>query len=271
MKVDPLVSIIIPLYNAETYILETLESVKNQTYQNIELIVVDNASTDSSLLLVRRFMSAHPESNIKIIECEVNSGGPAKPRNLGIDLAEGDYIAFLDSDDVWHQKKLEKQLSLMIDNKYNFTSTSSFYVDESSTALTKKKRVITGNIKTYGIKKLLLSNKIVTSSVVIKRELLNDFRFDESANMVAAEDYFLWLCLLNRPVCNFAQLLDSLVDYRILSNSLGSKSGKLSLTAKGLFASTQFIIETKQPNFLPLILLSNVLRLTKLFLIRKYN
>ncbi|TMS92555.1 glycosyl transferase [Pseudoalteromonas sp. S201] len=271
MKIEPLISVIIPLYNAENYILETLESVKSQTYQNIELIIVDNASTDNSLLLVREFINSLSHSNVKVIECEVNSGGPAKPRNLGIDLAEGEFIAFLDSDDVWHNEKLERQILSMLDNDLNFTSTRSFLIDVNNSPISNNKRVIAGKIKKYGIKKLLFSNTIVTSSVVIKAQLLNDFRFNDSANMVASEDYLLWLCILNTPECNFAELLDSLVDYRVLSNSLGSKSGKLSLAVKGLFASTQFIIETKQPRFLPLILLSNILRLTKLFLTRKYN
>lgn len=271
MKVEPLVSVIIPLYNAESFILETLESVISQTYQSIEVIIVDNLSTDKSLNLVKQFVSRYPNSNIKIIECLVNSGGPANPRNLGINLAEGDYVAFLDSDDVWHNEKLEKQISLMVRNDLNFTSTRSFYIDEKSNALTKKKRVATNKIRAYGIKNLLISNTIVTSSVVIDSKLLDDFRFDDSPNMVASEDYYLWLLLFNKSECKFAELTDSLVDYRVLPNSLGKKSGELALAAKGLFAAIQFIVVTKQPNFLSIILLSNIIRLLKIFITRKYS
>tara|TARA_R110000822_G_scaffold310479_1_gene443403 strand:+ start:19343 stop:20158 length:816 start_codon:yes stop_codon:yes gene_type:complete len=271
MKIEPLISVIIPLYNAENYILETLESVKSQTYQNIELIIVDNASTDNSLLLVREFINSLSHINVKVIECEVNSGGPAKPRNLGIDLAEGEYLAFLDSDDVWHKEKLERQMLLMLDNGLNFTSTSSFLIDENSFSITNNKRVVTGKIKKYGIKSLLFSNTIITSSVIVKTKFMDKLRFDESINMVTTEDYFLWLRLMNLSECQFTQLLDTLVDYRVLPSSLGSKSGKLAFATKGVFASTQFIIESKQPTYLPLILISNVLRLTKLFLTRKYK
>ena len=103
MKNEPLISIVTPMYNAEKLIGETIESVLNQTYQNWEWIVVDNCSTDKS----RDLITAINDSRIKVISLEKNSGGPAHPRNVGIENAKGEYVALLDADDIWHNEKLE--------------------------------------------------------------------------------------------------------------------------------------------------------------------
>jgi teichuronic acid biosynthesis glycosyltransferase TuaG len=269
MKIDPLVSVIIPLYNAENYILQTLESVKKQTFKNIELIVVDNASTDSSLTVVKEFSKNY--ESIKIITNDINSGGPAKPRNIGIEASQGEYIAFLDSDDLWHESKLEKQINLMINGNFNFTSTNSLLVNENSQPFNNNSRILGPGTKEYGIKSLLFRNTIITSSVVVNRDVLMGFRFDESENMVTSEDYHLWLTLMGGDNCRFVHLSQQLVDYRILANSLGHKNGKLGFATKGTFAATQFLVESNRSNLLYIILISNVMRLAKLIVTRKYH
>lgn len=107
--VQPDVSVILPLYNSERYIQETVNSVINQTYPNIEFIVVDDCSTDSSLDIVRSELKAIP--NARIIAFEKNSG-VAAARNAGIAECTGEFIAFIDSDDIWHPDKLTKQVQL---------------------------------------------------------------------------------------------------------------------------------------------------------------
>lgn len=105
-----MISIITPAYNAEHYICETIKSVQAQTYQDWELIVVDDCSTDYTSVLVSEY--AKSDTRIKLLKAPQN-GGVAKARNLGLEKADGEYIAFVDSDDLWKPNKLEKQLAFM--------------------------------------------------------------------------------------------------------------------------------------------------------------
>ncbi|WP_293297035.1 glycosyltransferase [Pedobacter sp. UBA4863] len=106
----PLVSVIIPLYNAEKYISETIESVLNQTYQNIEIIIIDDGSTDNSLALAKSY------ENSKIKVFSQDNKGVSSARNFGISIAKGDYIQFLDADDLIAPSKIELQIEYFISN-----------------------------------------------------------------------------------------------------------------------------------------------------------
>lgn len=114
-----LVSIIMPNYNSEKYVQATIQSVLDQTYRNWELIFVDDCSTDETLYLVRAFN----DERIRIYQNKTNSGA-AVSRNYALRMAQGKWIAFLDSDDLWEPEKLEKQLSFMVENNYDFTYTN---------------------------------------------------------------------------------------------------------------------------------------------------
>lgn len=111
---DVLVSIIMPLYNNERFVVESLESVLAQTYQNWELIVVDDCSTDGSVEQVKKFCEKVSSKKIKLYSLDFN-GGAAKARKAAISHVKGDYVAYLDSDDVWMPEKLERQLMFMQD------------------------------------------------------------------------------------------------------------------------------------------------------------
>lgn len=104
------ISIIIPAYNAEDYISETIQSVQAQTYQDWEMIIVDDCSTDYTSVVVSDYIKT--DSRIRLIKAPKN-GGVARARNMGLEHAKGDYIAFVDSDDLWRPDKLEKQLAFM--------------------------------------------------------------------------------------------------------------------------------------------------------------
>ena len=117
-KQDGLVSIIMPSYNSEKYIVAAIKSVQAQTYENWELIVVDDCSTDSTVDIIRRFEDAR----IRLYVKKKNSGA-AQSRNKALREAKGKWIAFLDSDDVWHPEKLERQISFMQEHGYAFTFT----------------------------------------------------------------------------------------------------------------------------------------------------
>jgi len=127
IKKRPLVSIITPLYNSAEFVEDTLNSVLMQTSINWEMILVDDVSSDNSIEIIQSFINQ--DSRIKLIKLEANSGA-AVARNVGIEAAQGRYIAFLDSDDLWAPDKLEKQLAFMGANNYPFTYAAYEKIDE---------------------------------------------------------------------------------------------------------------------------------------------
>ena len=122
-----LVTIVTPLYNSINYIEESVQSVVNQTYENWEMILVDDCSSDGSLELINKI--AKIEKRLKIIQNKENQGSGIS-RNKAIKLAKGKYIAFLDSDDLWHKDKLKIQIDLMEKNNWSFSHTSYGYISE---------------------------------------------------------------------------------------------------------------------------------------------
>ncbi len=128
--ISGLVSIIMPSWNTASYISETIKSVINQTYKNWELIIVDDASTDNTLDLLNDIN----DNRIRIFINEENSGA-AVSRNRALKVARGEWIAFLDSDDLWMKDKLEKQVKYMLDNGYNFSYTNYSEIDNKGNAL----------------------------------------------------------------------------------------------------------------------------------------
>lgn len=128
---NELVSIITPSYNTAKFIGKTIESVQAQTYQNWEMIIVDDCSTDNTDDVVAGYMS---DKRIKYIKNEKNSGA-AVSRNQALREVKGKWIAFLDSDDLWSSKKLEKQISFMEQNGYHFSYTNYEEIDEQDQPL----------------------------------------------------------------------------------------------------------------------------------------
>ena len=122
-----LISIITPNYNASNFVAETIESIINQTYENWELIIVDDGSTDNSVAIIEEFVKV--DARIKLICLDLNSG-PAIARNKAIELSKGAYIAFLDSDDRWHPQKLAVQLRFMQKRNIALSFTSYYSVNE---------------------------------------------------------------------------------------------------------------------------------------------
>ena len=123
-----LISIITPLYNSENFIQDMIKSVQGQTYRNWEMIVIDDGSQDNGPNIVRKI--SKEDERIKLIIQKKHSG-PSKVRNIAIELAKGRYLAFLDSDDMWHEEKLEKQIRFMQSNEYAFTYTGYEKINEA--------------------------------------------------------------------------------------------------------------------------------------------
>ena len=140
----PLISVITPIYNSEKFLEAAIASVQNQTYPNWELILIDDASTDKSEKIAKEFFSEDPR--IIYEKLPINQG-PAVSRNRGIELARGEYIAFLDSDDFWAPDKLEIQLEFMQKNNCEVSFTSYLHVDEDGNSL--GKRIVAMPVLTY--------------------------------------------------------------------------------------------------------------------------
>lgn len=209
---DRKISIIIPVYNAEKYIQETIESVLNQTYDNFELIAVNDNSTDRSVQIIKSLMDN--DERIVLIDNEKPSSA-ARARNTGIMAATGDVIAFLDADDIWHKEKLEKTFDFMIEKSSPFVFTGYEFADEEGKGLGKVVRVP----EYLNYDKALSRTIIFTSTVMfdLKRLLREDILMPE----IKSEDTATWWRILRKGV--IANGLDeNLVYYRRVGRSLSS-------------------------------------------------
>ncbi|WP_101773099.1 glycosyltransferase family 2 protein [Peptostreptococcus faecalis] len=206
---ESLVSIITPVYNAEEFISQTIESVQAQTYENWEMILIDDCSTDSSAELINK--KVEEDSRVKYIKLDKNSGA-AVTRNTGLSVANGRYIAFLDSDDIWKPDKLKLQLELLNDKKVGFCFTSYRYVLQNGEPMNKVARA-PEKIDYNG----LLKNTIIgCSTVLIDKKIIGDFRMTDVRR---GQDTATWLQLLKRTKFAYG-IYDDLVWYRVVSGSL---------------------------------------------------
>lgn len=212
---EPLVSIITPVYNAEKFLEDTIKSVIKQSYKNWELILVDDCSKDSSSDIIKKYKEN--DDRIKYIKLEKNSGASIS-RNTGIKNANGRFIAFVDSDDLWKEKKLEKQIDYMIKNEVGFSFTSYRYMRENGEK-TNKVAKAPFKINYDG----LLKNTIIgCSTVVIDRNIIGDF---EMPIVRRGQDTATWLKILRTEEYAYG-IEEDLVNYRIVGNSLSSNKIK---------------------------------------------
>ena len=203
----PLVSVIMPAYNAERYIEEAIVSVRSQTYTNWELIILDDCSTDRTAEIAEHFAGLDPR--IRLLRNPQNMG-VARTRNRGLDLAAGQWVALLDSDDVWHSDKLEKQLMLAEKSGADIIYCSYSLMGENGEHLSD---FIVPEITTYD--NMLKESVLSCTTVLLRRAMLSCHRFSPA---YYHEDYALWLALL-RAGCKAAADQEILADYRIVKGS----------------------------------------------------
>lgn len=192
------VTIVTPAYNAERLIDSTIQSVVNQTFDDWEMLVVDDCSTDGTREIVQKWAEKDPR--IKLIALSANFGGPAGPRNIGVREASGKYVAFLDSDDIWHPRKLEIQLQVLSKSNASFVcSQMKDFTSEQEISFDSIERY---DLEEVSFKQQSLRARIPTSSVIVERDLLKATPFVEGINYKAVEDYHCWLRILERtPKC----------------------------------------------------------------------
>lgn len=197
------ISVVIPTYNRANDLVTAIQSVLKQTYPVTEILVCDDGSTDNSKELV----TAINDPKVKWIDCGKN-GGPAIPRNIGIKQSEGDWVAFLDSDDEWITTKIEKQIAAI--EKYHVkascTNASRMRFGEDKGAFSD----FTNSLVT--LKDLMLQNSIICSSVLVNKQLLLDTSlFPEEKKFIAIEDYALWLRVATQT--DFVFVNENLIKY----------------------------------------------------------
>jgi len=203
------VSVIIPVYNAEKYIGNTIESVLNQTYKNISIVLVDDCSNDRS----RRVIDGYLKYNENIIY-HLNSTniGAAKARNKALEIAKGRYVAFLDSDDLWYPEKIEKQLDFMTNNRIAFCYTAYEMIDDEGRLIKEKIRIL----EKAEYKHLLKRTMISTPTVLLDRQLIGDVKMPIRRT---GQDYAYWLLLLRKIGIAYG-IDEALVKVRRRKNSL---------------------------------------------------
>ena len=203
-----LVSIITPSYNSSKFIKDCVASVFSQTYKNWEMIIVDDCSKDNSKEIISELSTK--DKRIKPIFLEKNVGA-AEARNTAIRQSKGKYVAFLDSDDLWNPKKLEKQLSFMKENEIAFSYTTYQFMSENCEDLS---NIISAPEKmTYHS---YLRNTIIGClTVIIDREKSGEF---EMPNIRSSHDMALWLLIMKRGFSAYG-LDENLAKYRVVSSS----------------------------------------------------
>lgn len=261
----PLVSIVIPVYNSSETIFTALESIRNQTYKNFEIIIINDGSKDASECIINDYIRDFPYLDIKFVN-QLNQG-VSKARNVGMRLAGGDLIALLDSDDEWLPFKLERQIQVFTENLHiDFLGTNrngehfKRFLNLKFTILTK-----------ISAKNLLLKMFFITPTVLFKRSILEDIgNFDENQNYSEDANYFIKIA--NKKECYL--LNESLVitggggvtefEKRGLSSNLWAMQ-------KGEFINLNYALKSKIVNVFEyfLLFIFNLLKYTRRVLLVK--
>lgn len=221
------------MYNSETFISETIHSVLNQTWNDWELILIDDASTDSTIEIVAPMMEKH--AKIKLFKNSTNQGA-AISRNIGITEANGKFIAFLDADDVWTPEKLETQIAFMKANNCEVSFSSYQLINEQGKPLNKTVKAL----PQLSYQKLLKSNYIGNLTGIYHAEALGKIT---TPNLRKRQDWLLWLSAIKTSGKPALGIQESLAYYRVRKKALSSNKFNLikynySVYKKGLGFST---------------------------------
>lgn len=206
-----LVSIITPSFNSEKFIADTIRSVQNQTYLNWEMIIVDDCSRDQTVSIIEHFVAN--DNRIRFFQLDKNSGAGIA-REMALSKAQGDYIAFLDADDLWKPLKLEKQLQFLKDNKAPFTF--SFYdcIDEVGNSLNKRVEAP----KNLSYRQLFFCNYVGNLTGIYERNYFGKIAISSTRKR---QDWMVWLTILKK-MKKAKPVPESLAIYRIRDNSLSA-------------------------------------------------
>lgn len=228
---NELISIITPSYNSAKYISETIESVISQTYDNWELLITDDCSTDSTVEIIKDYIIK--DNRIKLFILDKNSGAGIS-RNNSIKEAKGRYIAFLDSDDWWYPEKLQKQMDFIKKNAYEFVFTAFEYCDENLNVIG-----ISRKPKRISYRKLLIGNNIGTPGVIYDTERVGKLYMPDIRKR---QDWAMWINIANHTKYAYS-INEPLWKYRNVKNSLSSN--KLTLISSNIKIYTDYLEYSK--------------------------
>lgn len=201
-------SVIMTVYNAEKYLKQAIESVISQTMKNFELIIVNDCSTDSSEEIIKQYLD---DNRIRYFKNQENLK-VSKSRNFGVSKAVADFVAFIDSDDIWFEQKLEKQLNFMKAKNAQICYSSYAFISDDGVLQNKVFDVP----KEVDFKKLLKQNVITPSASMFKRELLLKYPFYADD---VHEDFVAFLQMLKNEKIKAYGIVDPLILYRLTKNS----------------------------------------------------
>jgi teichuronic acid biosynthesis glycosyltransferase TuaG len=226
-----LVSIITPVYNSEAYLKDAIDSVVAQTFKNWEMLIVDDGSIDGSWRLLKSI--AKNEKRIILKRLKKNSGAGIA-RNTAIKAAKGEFIAFLDSDDLWHPEKLNVQINLMSKNKWLFSHTSYGYISESGEKIKSTFHVSDHLVDYFD---LLKKTEISCLTAVYNQKEIGKYYMSEHRKK---QDYALWLSILNDGIKSYP-INNELAYYRQRPDSTTSNKGALIIDHLRFLRETQSI------------------------------
>ena len=226
-KNDINISVIIPTWNRKFLLIEAVKSVLNQSSNVKEIIICDDGSTDGTKILIKNYFKNH--KIIKYIYMK-HIGLPSIIRNIGIKKSSGNWIAFLDSDDIWHKDKIMKQLSIIAKYNCDAVCTNVLQINSKNS---KEEVLYSKKFKKISFNQLLKKNLIHTSTVLIKKQILTKVNFfSEKTDLIVGEDYHLWLKV--SLYTSFYYLPDVLIKYKNNPSSSIRKFGNNEFVQKVL-------------------------------------
>jgi len=206
-----IVTVVMPYFKKRKYVRDSIKSVLNQTYKNFELLIIYDDEDKTDLEMLENIKKK--DSRVNIIVNSKNIGAGAS-RNKAIEVAKGDFLAFLDSDDIWEKKKIEIQIKFMLDNNFDFSSTSYFIIDEFDNIIDFRR---TREIVTFST--LLKSCDVGLSTVMLKRKLIT--AESQFVDLKTKEDFVLWLNITKKNI-NIYGIDQGLCSWRKTKKSLST-------------------------------------------------
>ena len=213
-----MISVIIPTFNRAKTLKRAIDSVLEQSYKDIELLIIDDCSTDNS----EKIVNSYNDKRLKYIKLETNSGA-CYARNVGIEKSNGEYIAFQDSDDYWHKDKLKIQLENMKNNNTDIDFCAINIIDGSNIYIKPEKKIIKLINKIGVFNTLAYESFISTQSIIAKKDCFESIRFDNK--LPRLQDYDLILRLLGKYKVSFTN--EVLVDLYVQNDSISKNPQKL--------------------------------------------
>jgi len=237
MPLQELISVIMPVYNAEKYVREAIQSILNQTYSNIEFIIIDDGSKDNSVLIIKEYK----DSRIRLYEREHR--GIVEQLNYGLEVANGNYIARMDSDDLCHETRIQKQFEYLSNNKnIQLVGTNHYYINQIGKIITEKKLPENHEDIIY---MMPILNSIVHASILTTKGIYNQIGgYKKGEDYI--EDHLFFLELIKKGY-KLYNIQEPLYSYRLIDNSIIYMRQK-EIREKSYWYGKEMIMQTYKPD-----------------------